>query len=73
MYCMYISRVSFKIMMCVCVGGGGGGGRVIIKYNIGVGTCMYMWYPRHLYNTCLYSDDRGVCRYMYGVQGYICK
>ena len=28
---------------------------------------MYMWCPRHM--QC--SDNRGVCRYVYGVQGYI--
>ena len=27
---------------------GGGGGGVITKYSRGAGTCMYMWYPRHL-------------------------
>ena len=26
----------------------GGGGGVITKYSRGAGTCMYMWYPRHL-------------------------
>ena len=27
---------------------GGSRGRVITKYSRGAGTCMYMWYPRHL-------------------------
>ena len=26
----------------------GEGGGVITKYSRGAGTCMYMWYPRHL-------------------------
>ena len=25
-----------------------GGGRIITKYTRGAGTCMCMWYPRHL-------------------------
>ena len=29
-------------------GGGGEGGGITTKYSRGAGTCMYMWYPRHL-------------------------
>ena len=30
-------------------GGGANGGWVVItKHSRGTGTCMYMWYPRHL-------------------------
>ena len=32
---------------CIYQGEGGGGG-VNTKYSRGAGTCMYMWYPRHL-------------------------
>ena len=40
---MHVLYVYNRVM-----GGGGGGEGVITKYSRRAGTCMYMWYPRHL-------------------------
>ena len=39
---MHVLHVYSRVM-----GGGGGGGNYKV-YSRGAGTCMYMWYPRHL-------------------------
>ena len=60
---MYIDLMHVLYVYSRVMGGGGGG--EITKYSRGAGTCMYMWYPRHLQNTSMQI------LYINGEQGHI--
>ena len=48
---IHIDLIHVLYVYCRVMGGGGeggGGARIITKYTRGAGTCMCMWYPRHL-------------------------